>query len=210
MEEAGGGLSEPAFLADLPLARAAHAFAAERHAGQTRRPDGAPFIRHPEEVAALLHDAGLSEPVVAAGLLHDVLEKTDTTVEELERRFGPEVVRLVEAVSEDDRIDSYADRKAALIDSAVGAGPDGAALLAADKISKVRDFRARLQQAAAGDDSRELHKLEHYRQSLAALERSLPGHPLTKRLRAELADVEVATPGSAPPRAPATAPPGSR
>ena len=125
-------MSEPAFLADLPLARAAHAFAAERHAGQTRRPDGAPFIRHPEEVAALLHDAGFSEPVVAAGLLHDVLEKTDTTVEELERRFGPEVARLVEAVSEDDRIDSYADRKAALIDSAVGAGPDGAALLAAD------------------------------------------------------------------------------
>jgi (p)ppGpp synthase/HD superfamily hydrolase len=169
---------------------AAHEYAAERHAGQTRRPDGAPFIRHPEEVAALLRDAGAPEPVVAAGLLHDVLEKSDATVEDLEARFGPEVARLVDAVSEDEGIESYERRKAALIESALGAGPDAAAVFAADKASKTRDFRARLVQED-GQDLPEPHKLEHYRQSLAALERAIPDHPLVARLREELDEVEA-------------------
>ena len=47
------------------------------HAGQRRQLDGAPFIEHPLEVAAILHDAGAPDHVIAAGILHDTLEKTD-------------------------------------------------------------------------------------------------------------------------------------
>jgi hypothetical protein len=154
-----------------------------------RRPDGAPFIRHPGEVAALLHDAGAPESVVAAGLLHDVVEKTDATLEEIEERFGPEVARLVAAVTEDESIDGYERRKAALIESAIAGGPDAAALFAADKVSKVRDFRARLVRED-GEDLPEPNKLAHYRQSLEALEKAIPGHPLVERLRGELDEVE--------------------
>ena len=179
----GGGV-------DGDLVTAARAYAAERHVGQTRRADGAPFIRHPEEVAGLLRETGAPEPVVAAGLLHDVVEKTPATVGDLEERFGSEVARLVDAVSEDDRISSYAPRKRALIDSALGAGPNAAAVFAADKVCKVRDFRARLLRAD-GRDHLEARKLEYYRQSLVALERTMPDHPLVRRLRQELAEVET-------------------
>jgi (p)ppGpp synthase/HD superfamily hydrolase len=176
------------------LVQAAHAYAAERHAGQTRRPDGDPFIHHPEEVADLLRETGSPEQVVAAGLLHDVVEKTPATVAEVEERFGPDVARLVVAVSEDDGIPSYRKRKAALIESAIGAGPDAAALFAGDKVSKVRDFRARLRQDGGGELP-DAHKLEHYRESLVALERALPEHPLVERLRDELGEVDAARAG---------------
>jgi len=61
------------------LIRSTLAFAALRHGGQRRESDGAAFIEHPVEVARLLRGAGCSEIVVAAGLLHDIVEDTDVT-----------------------------------------------------------------------------------------------------------------------------------
>ena len=74
--------------AGLPMAQAALRFARARHAGQRREIDHAPFIDHPIEVAWLLRRDGQPDEVIAAGLLHDVLEKTATTSAELRRRFG--------------------------------------------------------------------------------------------------------------------------
>jgi (p)ppGpp synthase/HD superfamily hydrolase len=82
------------------MTRAAFGFAAARHAGQYRDVDGVPFIVHLIEVGRLLHGDGQPENVVAAGLLHDVLEKTATPPLELELVFGTDVVQLVAAVSE--------------------------------------------------------------------------------------------------------------
>lgn len=73
----------------LPKTRAALVFAERRHDGQRRKFDGAPFIEHPIEVASLLYHAGAPDRVIAAGMLHDTLEKTDTGIDELQRRFGP-------------------------------------------------------------------------------------------------------------------------
>lgn len=69
--------SEPipfSFIAELPLAGAAFAYAQEMHRGQRRASDDAPFILHPLEVASLLHNTGHSETTVAAGILHDTIE----------------------------------------------------------------------------------------------------------------------------------------
>src|SRR5437763_1451483 len=107
-----------------PETEAAIAFAERKHAGQRRKMDSAPFIEHPLEVATLLYDAGAPDHVVAAGVLHDVVEKTDTGAVELHEQFGPRVTRLVLAVSEDSRINGYKSRKAALRDQAVAAGPE--------------------------------------------------------------------------------------
>ena len=85
----------------LPIAQAALRFAQRRHAGQYREIDHAPFVDHPIEVGWLLCRDGQPEEVIAAGLLHDVLEKTATTGAELDRRFGTRIVRLVESVSDD-------------------------------------------------------------------------------------------------------------
>ncbi|MBF2073722.1 MAG: bifunctional (p)ppGpp synthetase/guanosine-3',5'-bis(diphosphate) 3'-pyrophosphohydrolase [Synechococcales cyanobacterium C42_A2020_086] len=73
-------------------------FAYELHRGQTRA-SGEPYIAHPIAVAGLLRDLGGSAAMIAAGFLHDVIEDTDVTAEEIEQRFGSEVRRLVEGVT---------------------------------------------------------------------------------------------------------------
>jgi HD domain len=65
--------------AGLPITQAALRFASARHAGQYREIDHAPFIAHPIEVGSLLRRDGQPDETIAAGLLHDVLEKTATT-----------------------------------------------------------------------------------------------------------------------------------
>ncbi|MGE5175009.1 MAG: RelA/SpoT family protein [Hyphomicrobiales bacterium] len=81
--------------------RAAYAFAAEAHAGQTRR-SGEPFVTHTVAVATILVEllgAGADETLVQAALLHDTVEDTNVTAEQLEERFGPEVAALVDGVT---------------------------------------------------------------------------------------------------------------
>jgi (p)ppGpp synthase/HD superfamily hydrolase len=166
-----------------PLIRAALEFAADCHAGQTRDDqDDAPFMTHPVEVACLLHEAGYSDAVVAAGVLHDVLENTAAQPNDLERRFGPEVTELVEAVSDDPSIEDHAARKAALREQVERAGECAAAVFAADKVSKARELRRRSGRFSRRDEVR----IQHYEASLEMLERMLPGRDLVDRLRAEL------------------------
>ena len=76
----------------------AFTFAYALHRGQ-QRASGEPYIAHPVAVAGLLRELGGSPAMIAAGFLHDVIEDTDVTAEEIEQRFGPEVRRLVEAVT---------------------------------------------------------------------------------------------------------------
>ena len=167
----------PSFLDGLPLARLALSYASEKHEGQLRDSDAAPFIEHPLEVARLLHDTGYGDAVVAAGILHDTVEDTDASTADIEARFGREVACLVAAMTEDPSIESYEERKAALRRQIAEHGADAAAIFAADKVAKVREG------GAATDPA----KLHHYRESLRMLEGEAPDHPLVARLRDELA-----------------------
>ena len=72
-------------------------FATEKHAGQTRQ-DGSPYIYHPIKVAELLKDTGYDLRYQIAGILHDVLEDTDATEEEV-RAFGEDVLEAVKLVT---------------------------------------------------------------------------------------------------------------
>ncbi len=120
--------------------------------------------------------------MIAAGALHDTIEKTDTDASELRKRFGTGVARLVVAVSEDERIASYAERKAALRNQAADAGEEALMLLAADKVSKARELR--LYPAAARRSRR--RRLTHYRDCLCLLQERLPDSPLVRELEMEL------------------------
>ena len=104
----------PSFIHGLPMTQAAVAYAKRAHDGQRRRVDGAPFIEHPLEVASLLYCAGAPDHLIAAGVLHDTIEKTHVVASDLRERFGSRVATLVLAVSEDEHITGYAQRKAAL------------------------------------------------------------------------------------------------
>jgi hypothetical protein len=120
--------------------RAAFEYARAAHAGQCRKVDGEPFILHACEVASLLSDAGAPDHLIAAGALHDVIEKTEATESDLRERFGCKIAALVAAVSENEHISSYTARKAALRDEVARAGDEALMLFAADKISKAREL----------------------------------------------------------------------
>jgi hypothetical protein len=182
----------PTFVEGLPQTELAIAYATRSHAGQ-RRGDGTPFILHPVEVASLLYYAGALDHLVAAGVMHDVIEKTSATARDVRERFGPRIARLVLAVSDDDRIASYAKRKAALRQQVAGAGEDALTLFAADKLSKLRELRretaVNYEHSGGPGRVRELRarRLKHYQRSLALLEERLPESPLVRELRDELA-----------------------
>ena len=129
----------PTFFNDLPITRRALEFAAARHTGQRRAADQAPFILHPLEVAQLLRGREYPDEVVAAGVLHDVIEDAGVGHAELEERFGQHVAALVSAVTEPTAEGDYRERKAALRDSVANAEPDAVAIYAADKVAKLRD-----------------------------------------------------------------------
>jgi (p)ppGpp synthase/HD superfamily hydrolase len=177
------------FVERSPLTRDALAFADERHAGQTRDLDDLPFVTHPVEVACLLHEAGYQDEVVAAGVLHDVLEDTDAVRSDLETRFGHRVAELVEAVTDDPTIEDDAERRAALRRQVAEAGECAAVVFAADKVSKARELRVR---ASRGRFERaDGGKVEHYEASLAMLADLIPGHELVNQLRLELESLQA-------------------
>ncbi|MBI5250349.1 MAG: bifunctional (p)ppGpp synthetase/guanosine-3',5'-bis(diphosphate) 3'-pyrophosphohydrolase [Desulfomonile tiedjei] len=90
--------------ADLDLIRAAYVYSAQVHIGQTRR-SGEPYLVHPVAVAMILAQMRLDEASVATGLLHDTVEDTLATPEELERFFGKEIATLVDGVTKISKIE---------------------------------------------------------------------------------------------------------
>ena len=183
-----GNDAELSFGDELPLTQAATRFARRRHAGQRRAGDRAPFVIHPLEVAALLERAGCSDAVVAAGVVHDVLEDTETVYAELASEVGREVADLVVVVSDAPGIEDEEERKRDVRERVRRHG--GAALLiyAADKVSKVRELRTAAA-LATGDEDVPV-KLARHRASLAMLELEIPEHHLVELLRSEIRALE--------------------
>ena len=89
--------------ADLARIRRAFDFAVTAHEGQKRR-DGSPYVTHAIAAARIAGEMGLDDESIMAALLHDVLEDTDTTHEELEKEFGPDVADIVEGVTKLTRV----------------------------------------------------------------------------------------------------------
>lgn len=193
-----GHLFVPTFLRGLPLARDALAFAEQLHAGQRRESDQAPFVLHPLEVAALLHNTGHAEAVVAAALLHETIEAAQADADDLRSRFGDAVGDLVQALTEDPSIEGFEERKNALRRQVSEFDADAIAVEAADKVAKVRELRARVSRSRrvlSGDDGQ--RKLAHYHQSLDMLEQHARDHPLVRQLRFELEALRALPPRTA-------------
>ncbi len=91
------------------LAKKAYQLAYEAHKDQKRK-SGEPYIIHPLSVALILVDLGLDEESIAAGLLHDVVEDTIYTKEQIEQEFGPEVALIVDGVTKLGQLNYSADK----------------------------------------------------------------------------------------------------
>jgi len=114
-------------------------FAARAHRGQ-RRADGSPFVTHPLAVATILADMEMDAATICAGVLHDTVEDTDTTVEDIFRSFGGDVAALVNGVT-DSPTASDAMKRAAVLEAA-GHGWRVGVLKLADRLHNMRTLGA--------------------------------------------------------------------
>jgi GTP diphosphokinase / guanosine-3',5'-bis(diphosphate) 3'-diphosphatase len=100
---------------DLTLVKKAYDYSLRHHQGQTRA-SGEPYLVHPLEVAAVLADMRLDTTAIAAGLLHDAVEDTSVTVDDIRTEFGEQVAHIVEGVTKISKIE-FASREEAQAES---------------------------------------------------------------------------------------------
>jgi guanosine-3',5'-bis(diphosphate) 3'-pyrophosphohydrolase len=125
-----------------PLIRKALETAREAHAGQTRNASGGrPYIDHPVAVAAQLVEHGFSDEVLAAALLHDVVEDSELEVEDVRGAAGDRVAEIVDVLSDDESLESYEERKREHRERVEAAGPEALAVYVADKLTNVEMLR---------------------------------------------------------------------
>lgn len=168
--------------------------ATQAHAGQLRRgSDGLPFIDHPIVVADMLASIDYDDEVLAAALLHDVVEKSETTASTIREHFGDRVGDLVEALTEDETIADYEERKREHRDRVARSGADAIAIFAADKLTNVKMLREAYALIAEGvSDELEVSldlKIYIWEMDLEMLFDELPDSPLTKKLADEMVDL---------------------
>ena len=169
-------------------------FACRVHKNQYRKnpEDQIPFIHHPMMVALILQRAGFNAQVIAAGMLHDVLEDTTVTYRELETRFGPYIAGLVREVSEQDKKLPWEERKRRYIEHIKTAPDEAKAISVSDKIHNIQSILKTVKQ---GIDIWQVFKrgkdkqLERFKTLLSSLE-PVWRHPLLDELAAAIKQLE--------------------
>lgn len=167
------------------------------HAGQTRRGSGGmAYIHHPVAVAELLAAHGFDEQAVAAALLHDVVEDSEASVEDVAARFGQPVAELVAALTEDESIEPFERRKDAHRRHVEEVGGDALAIYAADKLSNIRVLRRSLasEGEAAGEEFEVPLEVKEkvWTADLEMLRREAPALPFVDDLAGELTKLREA------------------
>jgi hypothetical protein len=178
------------WIAASPLLRRAYLLASAAHTSQHRPTDGAPFLTHVLEVATILHEAGFDEELVAAGLLHDAVERGTLSEQRLRDEVGEPISSLVLAVTEDSTIESFAERKRGLREQVRASGPQAVTIFAADKLSDIRGLRRGIDRFGDALEDRIGTTIEgmagHYRESVEMIESTPPRSSFLPALRAEL------------------------
>jgi len=116
-------------------------FATKVHNGQFRKGTQIPFIVHPIGVGRKLIEIGASEALIIAGFLHDSVEDTSATLDEIRVLFGKKVAGIIDAASEPDKAKSWKERKQHTIDKLKTASMDVLIVECADKLDNIKDIR---------------------------------------------------------------------
>jgi (p)ppGpp synthase/HD superfamily hydrolase len=116
--------------------------ASKAHKNQIRKTSEIPYISHPFAVGMILCGVGCSDDLVAAGILHDTVEDTPVTLEDIRREFGDRVASIVEGCSEPDKSLSWEARKEHTLESLKTASLDVRLVTCADKLHNVKTIAA--------------------------------------------------------------------
>lgn len=138
----GTYIEMPSAIGTSDVVRDAYELLVSKHAGQQQKVNGHPYVEHPISVASDVSRAGFDSEMIAAALLHDIVEDSDVTVEEVRERFGHRVADLVDAMTDSGEVSPYERRKALHRERVVEAGPEAAAIFAADKLNNIRALRS--------------------------------------------------------------------
>ena len=114
-------------------------YATKAHKGQTRKIEDIDMIFHPYTVGMILQRNGCDEDTVAAGILHDVVEDTEHTFEDIEKEFGKTIRNYVYDASEPDKSLPWKDRKIHTIEHIKNAPLNSKLIVACDKINNLED-----------------------------------------------------------------------
>ncbi len=177
---------------------AALVLAARAHRNQTRKGSDIPYLVHPVQVSIILLRHAFQEDMVLAGLLHDVVEDTETPLHRIEAEFGPAVAGMVAVLTEQKREDGverpWEVRKREALEALRRGGADAVAVKGADAIHNARSLAAQLRdQGGAVWDlySRGPDETLSYYRSVAAIVRGRLGElPLTGELEEAVTDLE--------------------
>ena len=167
-------------------------FAIDAHEGQRRKSDKEkPMVIHPINVANILNEYGFDENVVAAGYLHDTVEDTSVTLDDIKAKFGDDIASLVEGASEPDKSLSWEERKQHTIDTIKTLDLRHKAVICADKISNLEDLRILFEIKGEYDFSAFKRGFEDQKWYYTEVYKSLidgeENHPMFERLK-ELLD----------------------
>ncbi|PLR92020.1 HD domain-containing protein [Bacillus sp. T33-2] len=163
--------------------------ASRAHQNQFRKQTDIPYVSHPAAVGMILLKAGYSEEVVAAGILHDTVEDTDITLQDIEQEFGSKIAEIVEGCSEPDKSLSWEERKEHTIEFLKTASAEIRAVACADKLHNLQSVRR--DYALVGDSvwnrfKRGRLQQEWYYRSLVDSLGSESNFPLLEELRQEV------------------------
>lgn len=174
-----------------PQIKKAIQFAARKHHGQMRlETDPLPYVTHLFSVALLAAEDGAHDDVVTAALLHDTIEDTGTTREEIASAFNERVAELVDAVTERKEIEgrqlSWKERKQEYLTRLATADAEAVLIAAADKIdnveSKLEAFEREGDALFARWKQPKGEYVWYHGEALKIAQNRLPDHPLTQRL----------------------------
>ncbi len=129
-------LSEAELLENEMLTNAI-AYAVKMHKGGLRKGTNIPYIVHPLEVMHILYEMGADKKLMAAGVLHDTVEDTEATLDEIKELFGEEIANLVASHTEKDKSLSWRERKEIALAHLAKASEREQMLVLADKISNI-------------------------------------------------------------------------
>jgi len=158
------------------LLRTALKFAAHKHAGQVRKGTDIPYLVHPFEVGMYLQNIGMTNDVIMAGYLHDTLEDTDTTLNELAEVFGNHIASVVAEVS--------ATSKANALKKAETYSPDAMKVKVADLMCNVSDIYDGYQTIGVAILDRFVDgkaTIKHYKEMASLLQSRAKNMPILKR-----------------------------
>jgi guanosine-3',5'-bis(diphosphate) 3'-pyrophosphohydrolase len=162
----------PPPVSESPVVAEAHEVAAREHAGQRRKANRTSYLSHVVAVAEIIAEAGFVDELVAASLLHDVVEHTPLGLDDIRRQFGERIGSLVEAMTDREQIEDWKERKDEHRHRIRTAGRDAIAIYAADKLCGIREARDGYAEVAANVEGR-------------------LGNPLDLRLRAWEEDLDL-------------------